>query len=115
MKTGASTWRPPTCTLTTSSRFRPCCAAVAGLISRALSQLSLLNGRGSSISQALLAKLPSQTEESGWRTTSRPPAAGLADAVPAAGAFGENCLAGGAVPSSNPLLSEVSQYVSKLD
>src|SRR4051794_3651921 len=56
-------------------------SAVAGASSAALSHVSLVSGFGSSWSQALLAKRPSQMLGSGRNTTSRPwPVAAGADA-----------------------------------
>ena len=50
----------------------PIDCAVRGLISAALSHVSLLSGRGSSCSQPLLAKRPSRTDASGRNTISKP-------------------------------------------
>ena len=52
----------------------PSSAAVFGLTSAALSQVSLVSGFGSSCSQPLLAKRPSQTVGSGRNATSSPAA-----------------------------------------
>ena len=58
----------------------------AGLTSAALSQVSLVNGLGSSWSQPLLANRPSQTVGSGRKTSSRParlsaPACGVSEVL----------------------------------
>ena len=72
---GPATVRPPAATSTTSSLRTPSRAAVAGLSCTVLSQVSFVNGFGSSCSQPRLAKPPSWTVGSGLSTRSRPAAA----------------------------------------
>src|SRR5260370_29790979 len=55
-----------------SSLLRLCCCAVAGLTQTALSQVILLWGLGSSCSQPLFEKDPSQIVGSGRNRISRP-------------------------------------------
>jgi hypothetical protein len=72
-QTGTRALRPSARIATTSPFARSSRSAVAGAISAALSQLSFVNGRGSSCSHPLLAKLPSQTCGSGRKITAKPP------------------------------------------
>ncbi len=55
----------------TSPLARPCSRARAGLMARTLSQVTVFSGLGSSCSQGLLAKLPSQTLGSGRKISSK--------------------------------------------
>ena len=57
----------------TSPSTIPICLARAGLMSATLSQVNRVRGLGSSCSQPLLAKRPSQIVGSGRKTNSRPP------------------------------------------
>ncbi len=82
---------------------------MAGLSWTVLSQVSLVNGLGSSCSQPRFAKLPSWTVGSARRTSSRPDAAGpgapmAANTSPAATAFGGNAL-----PATTPSCTDVRQ------
>ena len=73
IQTGTSTVRPAVAQLDHVARSSsPSRSAGAGLTSAALSQVSLVSGLGSSWSQPLLAKRPSQIVGSGRKTSSRP-------------------------------------------
>src|SRR6476660_2165120 len=76
-----------------SASLSPFCCAVRALIHAAGSQVIFVNGFGSSCSQPLLAKRPSQTVGSGRKIISRPPLAG----GDWRGAIGED--GGGVAPS----------------
>src|SRR5579871_3952166 len=110
MKTGASTTRPCDVSFTTSPLVKPNLCAECGLISAALSHVSLVMGLGTSCNQELLTKLPSAIEGSGRRTTSIPE---LCLAL-GAGIWPVNFtgLAGKALLATAPLSSEVSQNSS---
>src|SRR6516164_6491763 len=113
IRIGASSSRPSKVSFTTSSRSRPRRCDVAGLQCAALSQVSYVNGLGSSCSQPLLAKRPSQTLGSGRKASSRPPCTSDAGAPAENPSFNETCLGGSAVPAITPSLREVSHNTSK--
>src|SRR5689334_5663495 len=88
-------------------------SAVAGLVMIALSQQILVIGFGSSCSQPLFAKRPSQTEGSGRNDTSTPDAAWFAGGAFTADACSETVLGANAVFGMTPSFSHRRQLRSK--
>src|SRR5262245_2950589 len=68
--TGASTFLPLTLISVTDWSAYPSCAAVAGLMMAALSQVNFVTGLGSSCNHPLLMKRPSKIVGSGRKTIS---------------------------------------------
>src|SRR5581483_354643 len=93
-----------------SPMLRPFCCDVFGLIQMALSHVILFVGFGSSCSQPLLEKEPSQMVGSGRNTTSMP--CGVLGWA-AGGILAVTFAAGNAVLGTMPSLSAFCQKVSK--
>src|SRR5262249_4463686 len=87
--------------------------AVAGEIMTALSQVSLVMGRGNSSSQMLLAKRPSKIYGSGRKTTSRAPGLEGGGKEGALAALSAGRISANAEASMNPSCSDFLHQVSK--
>src|SRR5207253_4789001 len=95
----------------------PSCRAVFGLMSAALSQVSLVSGFGNSCNQPLLAKRPSKIVGSARKITSRVLGAGgsVLDALSelAQSDFSETVFGGNAVLGINPSCRHFRHQLSK--
>ncbi len=110
----ASMLRPATLARTRSPVAKPDCSASPGRACSALSQVSLVNGRGSSCSQPLLAKRPSSTAGSTANTAVKAEAPADGDVVGNGGGAACNASADTALPSTTPRCRLARQKASKI-